>query len=80
MILESKSEPKVEVDHSNLKRETEEIAKLTKKFTKREISSNWHRYSAPENAEDDKAVEYGAPADFSDLIQISASSEFNFVL
>uniref|UniRef100_A0A1B6LDB2 Cell death regulator Aven n=1 Tax=Graphocephala atropunctata TaxID=36148 RepID=A0A1B6LDB2_9HEMI len=63
----------VMVDHSNLKRETEEIAKLSKKFTKREITSNWHRYSAMEGAEEARHSEEDAPADFSDLLQVPVS-------
>ncbi|XP_054264472.1 uncharacterized protein LOC128987575 [Macrosteles quadrilineatus] len=63
----------VTIDFSNLKRETEEIAKLTKKFAKRNISSNWHRYSAPQGPEDDSKEDVEAPADFSALIQVPSS-------
>lgn len=63
------------IDHSNLKRETEEIAKLTKKFVKREVISNWHRYSIGEaelRVDDDEET---GPADFTQLLQMPVSSK-----
>uniref|UniRef100_A0A1B6GCK0 Cell death regulator Aven n=1 Tax=Cuerna arida TaxID=1464854 RepID=A0A1B6GCK0_9HEMI len=63
----------VVVDHSYLKRETEEIEKLSKKFAKREITSNWHRYSATEDTAETRHQEEDAPADFSDLLQVPES-------
>ncbi|XP_046665568.1 uncharacterized protein LOC124357638 isoform X2 [Homalodisca vitripennis] len=71
-IYQEKKE-NIVVDHSNLKRETEEISKLTKKFTKREITSNWHRYSATEDTAETWHQEEDAPADFSDLLQVPES-------
>lgn len=62
------------VDHSNLKRETEEIVKLTKKFSKREVTSNWHRYATAETVTSEEQIEDEAPADFTDLLQVPVSS------
>lgn len=67
----------VEVDFSNLKKETDEIKRLTdsSKYSKREISSNWSRYEKSENED-----EFTSAADFSSLLQapVSGGGHFQF--
>ncbi|XP_044728799.1 uncharacterized protein LOC123292277 [Chrysoperla carnea] len=67
----------VEVDFSNLKKETDEIKRLTEpsKYSKREISSNWSRYEKNEYED-----EFTSAADFSSLLQapVSGGGHFQF--
>lgn len=57
-----------------MKRETEEIEKLTQRsYSRRQITSNWERYTIPEVVCRPEEEDEFAAADFASLLQVPMS-------